>query len=56
MKKFDDKQPKYHSKEKDSWDDRPRHRERAIQQNKDAQRIERALKRKDYKMLSEDLY
>jgi hypothetical protein len=39
--------------EDESWD-RPRHKVKAIRQNKDAQSIDRALKRKDYRALTED--
>lgn len=35
------------------WD-KPRHKVKAIRQNKDARYIEQALKRKDYKMLAEE--
>lgn len=48
---------KQYRNEDDNYEERkPRHKVKAIQQNKDAKRIERALKRKDYMMLSEDLY
>lgn len=40
----------------DVYDDRLRSKPKAAQQYKDAKRIEHALKRKDYKMLSEELY
>ena len=46
----------YRSEDETYEDRKPRHKVKAIQQDKDAKRIERALKRKDYMMLSEDLY
>ena len=42
-------------KDNDSWDERPRHRVKALRQKEDAKQIERALKRKDYKALAEEL-
>lgn len=48
---------KQYRNEDDKYEDRkPRHRVKAIQQDKDAKRIERAIKRKDFTMLSEELY
>ena len=52
MKK-NSKQKQYRN---DDYDDRLRSKPKAAQQYKDAKRIEHALKRKDYKMLSEELY
>lgn len=44
-------------RDEDVYDDRrPRNKVKVLQQNKDARRIERALKRKDYSILTEDLY
>ena len=40
----------------DAFGDRVRFKPKAAQQYKDAKKIEHALKRKDYKMLSEELY
>lgn len=57
MKKNHKQHPHKQSREDDAYDGRkPRQHVRAIQQNKDIKRIERALKRKDYSMLAEDLY
>lgn len=53
MKK-NNKQKQY--RDEDAFGDRVRSKPRAIQQYKDAKKIESALKRKDYKMLSEELY
>lgn len=41
-------------KEKRETDDRVRHKVKVVQQNQEAKLIERALRRKDYKMLSEE--
>lgn len=53
MKK-NNKQKQYRDDE--AFGDRMRSKPKAAQQYKDAKRIEHALKRKDYKMLSEELY
>ena len=57
MKKPHKSQPHKHYRDEDAVGDRkPRQRVRAIIQDRDVKQIERALRRKDYNMLSEDLY
>lgn len=46
--------PRYRDEDEPYGDRKPRQRVRAIQQDKDAKRIERALRRKDYTMLTEE--
>lgn len=42
-------------KDKHDSDDRLRHNVKAMQQHREAKVIERALKRKDYRMLAEEI-
>lgn len=42
-------------KDKSAFDDRMRINAKAVQQHKDAKIIERAIKRRDYRMLAEDI-
>lgn len=55
MKKLhNSKSPKYRDEDESYGDRKPRQRVKAIMQDKDAKRIERALKSKNYRMLSEE--